>query len=100
MNKNRIAGAARYVAGKAERAVGETVDNERLEGRGVVDQVAGAVQNGYGRVKDGVADVIDDAPETLGRAANKMRKLKQGGMPISGCDRQMPAMQTSHGRAS
>jgi uncharacterized protein YjbJ (UPF0337 family) len=83
MNEDRILGTVRHGMGKAERVVGDAIDSERLEARGVVDQVAGAVQNGYGRIKDRVEDVIDEAPEAIGRAAgraaDRARRLKRRG---------------------
>ena len=75
MNDDRIIGAGRELLGKAERGVGNATGSERLQGDGVVDQVAGAVQHGYGKVKDVVSDVIDDAPGAVAHAVSRGRDI-------------------------
>lgn len=75
MNDDRIIGAGREMLGKAERGVGNATGSERLQGDGVVDHVAGAVQHGYGKVKDVVSDVIDDAPGAVAHAVSRGRDI-------------------------
>ena len=74
MNKDRIVGAGRTLLGKAEQGVGDAVDSNDLVGDGIVDQVAGSIQHGYGKVKDAVDDLIDDAP---GAVANTMKRGRE-----------------------
>ena len=45
MNKDEFQGGARYVGGKVEKAVGDTVDSRDWQVDGVVDQVAGGAQH-------------------------------------------------------
>lgn len=63
MNKDEFQGGARYVGGKVEKAVGDTVNSRDWQVDGVVDQVAGGAQNLYGRAKSAIEDVVDGAPE-------------------------------------
>ena len=79
MNEDRVIGAGREMLGKAERSVGGATGSDRLQGDGVVDQVAGSIQHGYGRVKDAVGDIIDDAPGAVAGAINRGRELSRQG---------------------
>ena len=79
MNEDRIVGAGRTLLGKAERGVGDTVDSNRLVGDGILDQVAGTVQHGYGKAKDAVGDFVDDAPGAVAGAVKRGRELAHDG---------------------
>lgn len=61
MDKDRITGAAKDVAGKVEGAVGDlTGDSEtRISGR--AREATGGMQNLYGQAKDAVRDASDTA---------------------------------------
>lgn len=52
MDKDRIAGSAKVVAGKVKAAVGKAVGDAKLESEGKADEVAGKVQNAVGGIKD------------------------------------------------
>lgn len=79
MNEDRIVGAARNVLGKAEHGLGDAVGSDKLRGDGVVDQVTGSLQHGYGKVRDVVADVIDDTPGVIAGAVDRTRRLGRQG---------------------
>lgn len=79
MNNDRIVGAGRELLGKGESAVGDATGSYRLRADGIVDQVAGTVQNGFGKVKDAVGDMVDDAPDMVGRAVDRSRELGRQG---------------------
>lgn len=79
MNEDRIEGASRDIVGKAERGLGEAVGSERLKGDGVVDQVTGSIQHGYGQIKDALADAIDDTPAAISETAGRIRDLGRKG---------------------
>jgi len=79
MNEDRVIGAGREMLGNAERGIGEATGSERLQGDGVADQVAGAVQHGYGKVKDAVAEVIDDTPSAIAGAVDQARSYGRHG---------------------
>ncbi|HEY8334605.1 MAG TPA: CsbD family protein [Tardiphaga sp.] len=61
MDKDRIAGAAKDVAGKVEGAVGNMAGDARTEASGRAREAAGTVQNLYGQAKDAARDVSDAA---------------------------------------
>ena len=61
MDKDRIAGSAKDVAGKVEGAVGDIAGNAQAQAEGRVREAAGTVQNLYGQAKDAARDVGDAA---------------------------------------
>jgi uncharacterized protein YjbJ (UPF0337 family) len=52
MNKDRVEGKMKDVAGRVERQAGEWTDNEKMQVQGTAKQVEGKVQNAVGRLKD------------------------------------------------
>jgi uncharacterized protein YjbJ (UPF0337 family) len=64
MDENRVAGAARNVAGKAEEAIGSMTNDPNMEGRGAARQAFGEVQNLYGNAVDSVRSYTNEAPVT------------------------------------
>jgi len=79
MNEDRIVGAARNMVGDAEHGLGNAFGNDKLKGDGVVDQVAGSIQQGYGKVKDTIVGVIDDTPAAFAGAVDRSRQLTRHG---------------------
>jgi uncharacterized protein YjbJ (UPF0337 family) len=61
MDNDRIAGAAKDFAGKAEGAVGEITGDSKTEASGRAREAAGTVQNLYGQAKDTARDAADTA---------------------------------------
>ena len=61
MDKDRIAGAAKDFAGKAESAVGGLTGDAKTQAEGRAREAAGTVQNLYGQAKDAVSDAADTA---------------------------------------
>ena len=61
MDKDRIAGSARDMAGKAESAVGDIVGDADTSAAGRVREAAGKVQNLYGQAKDATREAAADA---------------------------------------
>ena len=61
MDKDRIAGAAKDFAGKAESAVGSMTGDAKTQAEGRAREAAGTVQNLYGQAKDAVSDAADTA---------------------------------------
>ncbi|MBV9608429.1 MAG: CsbD family protein [Acidobacteria bacterium] len=67
MDKDRIKGKVKDVAGRAERQAGEWTGSEEHQAKGLGRQVEGKVQNAVGKVKDAVRgsrdrDVERDEP--------------------------------------
>ncbi|WP_027579276.1 CsbD family protein [Bradyrhizobium sp. Ai1a-2] len=61
MDKDRIAGATKDFAGKAEGAVGEMTGDAQTEASGRAREAAGTVQNLYGQAKDAAREAADTA---------------------------------------
>ena len=51
MNRNQVKGAAKDVAGKVQRKVGELTGNGNQRAKGTAKQVEGKVQKGVGNVE-------------------------------------------------
>ena len=73
MNEDEFKGGARYIGGKVEKAVGDTVNSREWQVDGVVDQVAGGVRHSYGRARSIIGDAIDGAPELAEEARDRVR---------------------------
>jgi len=61
MDKDRIAGSAKDVAGKVEGAVGDLTGNAQTTAAGRAREAAGTMQNLYGQAKDVARDAGDAA---------------------------------------
>ena len=77
MDKDRIAGAAKDFAGKAEGAVGNLTGDAKTQADGRAREAAGTVQNLYGQAKDAVSDATDAAvnyaKDAIGNPADTLR---------------------------
>ena len=74
MDKDRIKGAAKNIAGKAKTAVGKVTGDEKLKNEGRADQVKGKVQNVVGGVKDSMREADEESRrETVAHAARRRR---------------------------
>ncbi|MGA3194012.1 MAG: CsbD family protein [Terriglobales bacterium] len=63
MNKDRVEGKAKDVAGRVERQAGEWTDDPKMQVRGAAKQVEGKVQNAVGQMKDASKDAINKHKE-------------------------------------
>ena len=52
MNKDRVIGAGKQIAGTAKKIVGKLVGDAKLQADGEAEQIEGKVQNAVGGVKD------------------------------------------------
>jgi uncharacterized protein YjbJ (UPF0337 family) len=52
MNRDQVKGAAKDVAGKVQRKVGELTGNENQQAKGAAKQVEGKVQKGVGNIEE------------------------------------------------
>ena len=59
-SKQRVKGTGRGLGGKLKEGVGRVTGDEQLETEGVVDQVAGAVQDAAGHAAHAVADTMHE----------------------------------------
>jgi uncharacterized protein YjbJ (UPF0337 family) len=59
-SKQRMVGTGRGLLGRVKEGLGRLTGNDDLAGQGVVDQIAGAVQDTSGRAAHAVSDTIRD----------------------------------------
>jgi len=61
MDKDRVEGKLDDVKGRVKRQVGEWTGDSDLQAEGTADQAKGKIQNTFGKAKDAVRDVADNA---------------------------------------
>jgi len=61
MNKDRVKGKVKDVAGRMERQAGEWTGDSKKQAEGAAKQVEGKLQNAWGRVKDATRKESDKA---------------------------------------
>ena len=88
MDKDRIAGSAKDVAGKVEGAVGDMTGNAQTQAAGRAREAAGTVQNLYGQAKDTARDAgeaaVSYAKDTYKHAyANSGETLRDGSRAVA-----------------
>lgn len=59
MNRDRVEGKIKDVAGKAQREFGDATGNTTQQIKGGAKQVEGKIQQGVGKAKDAVDDTGD-----------------------------------------
>jgi uncharacterized protein YjbJ (UPF0337 family) len=58
MDKDRVEGKAKDIAGRVERQVGEWTGDKEAQVKGAAKQVEGKVQNAWGQAKDAAKDTV------------------------------------------
>ena len=74
MDENRMEGGAKEFGGNVKSAVGDLTGDTKTQASGTIDQVVGAAQRTYGKVKDRIGsgagsdmvDQLDEASAFLG----------------------------------
>jgi uncharacterized protein YjbJ (UPF0337 family) len=61
MNKDRVEGKVKDVAGRIERQAGEWTGDSNAQAHGAMKQVEGKVQNAWGQAKDAADKAVEDA---------------------------------------
>lgn len=61
MNKDRVEGKVKDVAGRVERQAGEWANDPEMQVKGAAKQAEGKVQNTFGKAKDATKKAVDDA---------------------------------------
>lgn len=77
MDKDRIEGKVEDVKGRVKRQVGEWTDSPELQAEGTMDQAKGKVQNAFGKAKDAVRDIADDAKKDSAREEEIRRDQRE-----------------------
>ena len=60
MNKDRVEGKVKDIAGRVERQAGEWTDSPKTQVKGAAKQAEGKVQNAWGKAKDAAKQTADD----------------------------------------
>ena len=79
MDKDRLEGKVKDVAGRVERQVGEWTGDTEKQAHGAAKQVEGKVQNAWGKVKDATKSTNenhDDAADNASAQESEDRKLR------------------------
>ena len=58
MDKNRVAGSIKEVAGAAKEAIGNAIGEAKLQSDGKADKAVGKIQNAVGGLNDAVRDAV------------------------------------------
>jgi uncharacterized protein YjbJ (UPF0337 family) len=69
MDKNRVKGKAKDIAGRVQRQAGEWTGNEKSQAKGAAKQAEGKLQNAWGKTKDEVKK--SDASEQENRESDE-----------------------------
>lgn len=67
MNRDELEGKLDRAKGEAKQAVGHATNDERLHDEGVVDEASGKIQEGFGKARHKIGDVVEDLGENLKR---------------------------------
>ena len=84
MDKDRIAGAAKDFAGKAEGAVGNLTGDAKTQAEGRAREAAGTVQNLYGQAKDAIGNPADTLRGSQKAVADTVQENPLGSLLIAG----------------
>ncbi len=57
---DKVKGATNEAIGKAKRHIGNVVDDEKLKGEGVAQEIKGHLQKRKGEAKEAIKKVIDE----------------------------------------
>lgn len=71
MNADHVKGTIKNVKGKVKEEVGHLAGSERTTGEGILDQVSGKIQKGFGDLKDAVKEKVDNLLHTEKSPSNK-----------------------------
>ncbi|WP_430911296.1 CsbD family protein [Methylobacterium sp. sgz302541] len=75
MNRDRIEGSVRHLRGRGKTALGALTGHPRQQVEGAVDQVAGAMQAGYGRARESAEHLRRDGERAYAETRERGRAL-------------------------
>ena len=75
MDKDRIAGTAKDVAGKVEGGIGDITGDKETEASGRMREASGVVQNLYGQAKDSAAEAAHVVRQGAADAGDYVRHM-------------------------
>ena len=59
MDKDRVDGLGKKVAGSVKEAIGKVTGDTKLEAEGAAQKTAGTAKNAVGGIKDSVRDTVE-----------------------------------------
>jgi len=77
MDKDRVKGKMDEVAGRAKRQVGEWTGDKENQAEGAGQEIKGKIENAWGKTKDAVRDVTDDARKRRDADAELERERRE-----------------------
>jgi uncharacterized protein YjbJ (UPF0337 family) len=77
MDKDRVEGKAKDIAGRVERQVGEWTGDKEAQVKGATKQVEGKVQNAWGKTKDAVKKPSTNQTDVDDQAAQEEAERRQ-----------------------
>jgi uncharacterized protein YjbJ (UPF0337 family) len=83
MDKDRIAGTAKDVAGKVEGGIGDVTGDKETQASGRAREASGVVQNLYGQAKDAARDGADAAVGFAKDTFNNSEALRDGTQAVA-----------------
>ena len=75
MDENRMEGAARKLAGKAQGAAGDVLGDPKMQVEGRIREAAGEGQRAYGEAKDTAKAMTEDVSTELDRLRSQVETL-------------------------
>jgi uncharacterized protein YjbJ (UPF0337 family) len=78
MNKDQVSGKIDQAVGKVQQSVGESVGNEKLANKGVVNQAKGAAKETWGDAKDAAKQIHESHKQAASeKVAENREKISQ-----------------------
>lgn len=65
MNRDELNGKVDKVKGRVKQAVGDATSDQRLHDEGVADEVAGTVEDGFGKARRKVGDALHEVAHKI-----------------------------------
>jgi uncharacterized protein YjbJ (UPF0337 family) len=75
MNRDQIEGGLRHLRGRGRTAIGAVTGRPRQQIDGAVDQVAGALQHGYGRARETADGLHRDGSQFIDETRSRGRAI-------------------------
>ena len=77
MDKDRVEGKTKDIAGRVQRQVGEWTGDTKEQAEGAAKQVEGKVQNAWGKAKDAVKKPSSDQTDAERAAERRDRAVNE-----------------------
>jgi uncharacterized protein YjbJ (UPF0337 family) len=82
MDEDRVVGAVKGLAGKAEKTVGDAIGDRATQAKGAATEAEGGIQNAFGQAKDAARGAADAAADVASQAYDKGSAVYQQGTQL------------------